>query len=901
MDVAVKINPIPSDFGGNILKLAVAIKNSRRFADPRRIFRELSSMNLKGPTEQILEKAYIDYCDTALDDFCAIFWPCTFTNRRGRCVNVKDRHKKGHQNEKGQIIGTGEYQSNFTWDNFADDWESFLLQNLSSFKNTAQQKIAHNPTTSELVATTSLHHTNINAFYGRLGGAQKFVSHSTCFCCLREMAEHPLPCGHVLCTPCVKGFGQRHEGTSGLYFMAACPLHEGDTLFPTPWEVHFKPPLAGVRVLSLDGGGMRGIVILEVLLRIEKELGQKIPIMDFFDLIVGTRTYAVWHVLTPLLTAHDSTGGILALALGVKRWDVRDSIQRFKKLVDKAFTPKFVGGLKLGKSKYRTKPLEDALKETFKDEAIFGGTRDVASGARKVAVTASCETGEQAVIFANYNRATDDQASYRLDRPDDPSSGLKLWEAARATSAAPTFFKPFVNQRTKEGFIDGAVFHNNPVVIAKYESRLIWPDVEEQHPDIFLSIGTGHNGEDTEGFIDPCHLDQRRQKTRNVLLSRRSEPRPRGIPAFWAFPEVNSWINVLFKRVDNLLDSEATWKNFRKEITASSSHIQAQRYIRVNPRVGFRTPKMDDKNQIDQLHASVSEDMNKARMRTKIISISHRLVASCFYFEKAGPLREVDDNFVIPGTIRCRFARGSDNLRNLGVYIMRHQRHPFQPYFKVQEARHGERTQYIYLIREIIRMMTETASFDVGSIVIPVSQQTALVAIDLHLIDEKKSSGIPISGFPRSLAEGEPLKRPKLTPMAQKRESLRRRRSVLLRRPDDNPDLSRNVSGSGSSSSSDPSAFAETPNDVNNWVRRRLRATRAPPKPVLPLDNQEVFELYGSPPAQGPADQDEDDEALTRALARSEREGFAGLRTMDPGQDEDDEMQRIILLSLLEK
>lgn len=44
MDVAFKMNPIPSDFGGNILKLAVAIKNSRRFNDPKKIFRELSFM-----------------------------------------------------------------------------------------------------------------------------------------------------------------------------------------------------------------------------------------------------------------------------------------------------------------------------------------------------------------------------------------------------------------------------------------------------------------------------------------------------------------------------------------------------------------------------------------------------------------------------------------------------------------------------------------------------------------------------------------------------------------------------------------------------------------------------------------------------------------------------------------
>ncbi|KAF1965274.1 hypothetical protein BU23DRAFT_574994 [Bimuria novae-zelandiae CBS 107.79] len=346
MDVAFRINPIPSDFGGNILKLAIAIKDSNRFSDPRKMFRELSSMvascilldctrqGLKGPAEQILEKAYIEFCDTALDDFCAISWPCTFSNKRGRCVNVKDRHKKGHQNEKGQIIGAGEYVSDFTWESFPDDWFALLQDHLSTFQLSVQQQIAFAPAYSELSATTILHHTNINNFYQRLGGAQKFASHSACFCCLREMAEHPLPCGHVLCTPCVKGYGTTHEGTPGMYNIVACPLHESDTIFDTPWEVYFKPPLAGVRVLSLDGGGIRGIVILQVLLSLEKEFDHRIPIQDFFDLIVGT-----------------STGGILALALGVKGWPVKNCIALFRKVVDRAFTPKFYGGLKIGKRK----------------------------------------------------------------------------------------------------------------------------------------------------------------------------------------------------------------------------------------------------------------------------------------------------------------------------------------------------------------------------------------------------------------------------------------------------------------------------------------------------------------------------------------------------------------------
>lgn len=246
MDVAFRINPIESDFGGKILKLAVGIKNSPHFIDPLKQFRELSFMvascilldcvrqnlmdticslpktrllarygpydvlmrTLLGRAEQILEKAYINYCDTVLDDFCAMFWPCKFKTRRGRCVNVQKRHQKGHQNDKGQIIGTGAYESDFTFDSFAEEWLQLLQKHLSKFQQNVDQQEAHISSPNEIQATTQLHCNNVNSFYQSLGGAQLFISHSACFCCLREIAEHALPCGHVLCTPCIKGYGK---------------------------------------------------------------------------------------------------------------------------------------------------------------------------------------------------------------------------------------------------------------------------------------------------------------------------------------------------------------------------------------------------------------------------------------------------------------------------------------------------------------------------------------------------------------------------------------------------------------------------------------------------------------------------------------------------------------------
>jgi patatin-like phospholipase/acyl hydrolase len=175
---------------------------------------------------------------------------------------------------------------------------------------------------------------------------------------------------------------------------------------------------------------------------------------------------------------------------------------------------------------------------------------------------------------------------------------------ARATSAAPTFFRPLVNGRTKEGYIDGAIFHNNPVRIANYESKLIWPDVEELHPDILLSIGTAHNGENTDGNPGSSVLDQRRAQDRKRLTKDR--PKERKPPGLNPFSEVQSWINVMFKRMDDILDAESIWRDFRKDIITNSSAMEARRYQRLNPKVKSRTPKMDEKKR-DQYTGRRSE------------------------------------------------------------------------------------------------------------------------------------------------------------------------------------------------------------------------------------------------------------------------------------------------------
>lgn len=114
-------------------------------------------------------------------------------------------------------------------------------------------------------------------------------SNKTCFACLQSVPDHSLPCGHVLCEQCVKDFGKVYEDERNCTIISQCLFCFAE--WPSQLQlVRFKPKLAGVRVLTLDGGGIRGIVELEILAEVERRVGLGVPIRDLFDLVVGTST-----------------------------------------------------------------------------------------------------------------------------------------------------------------------------------------------------------------------------------------------------------------------------------------------------------------------------------------------------------------------------------------------------------------------------------------------------------------------------------------------------------------------------------------------------------------------------------------------------------------------------------
>ena len=222
-----------------------------------------------------------------------------------------------------------------------------------------------------------------------------------------------------------------------------------------------KPQTAGNpprRVLSIDGGGIRGIIPAMVVAHIERKLSQ--PAHEIFDLLVGT-----------------STGGILALGLsrpGESR-PAQFSARRVVKLYEEQGANIFEYSLW---RKLRT--VGGILDEAYSHEVLESILGKYFAGA----TLGDCKVPTMVTSYDIQNRCTVFLKSWNADH-----QLVRCRDAARATSAAPTYFepKPLDTGDVASVLIDGGIFMNSPSVSAYAEARKLFPD----EPIAVLSLGTG--------------------------------------------------------------------------------------------------------------------------------------------------------------------------------------------------------------------------------------------------------------------------------------------------------------------------------------------------------------------------------------------------------------------------
>jgi len=187
------------------------------------------------------------------------------------------------------------------------------------------------------------------------------------------------------------------------------------------------------QILSLDGGGIKGLYSAAVLAKIEDDL--RVSVADHFDLIVGT-----------------STGGIIALGLGAG-FRPREIVHFYVSQGPTIF-PRKPWYQRLGcfwSRKYPQEPLKKALQGCFEERRLADS--------------------KKRLVIPSYNLDKDEVYLFKTPHHSRLTRDWKepLWKVALATSAAPTYF-PACRDVDRIRLIDGGVWANNPTMVGIVEA-----------------------------------------------------------------------------------------------------------------------------------------------------------------------------------------------------------------------------------------------------------------------------------------------------------------------------------------------------------------------------------------------------------------------------------------------
>jgi hypothetical protein len=231
-------------------------------------------------------------CQQHVDDCC----PCSGTTQIStlvlRCTSVKSMHGGMHQSDMATMTGNP-----CRWDGDFTPAGARTIPTLLQFLEQAVLTVKKPDRRDFLLKHRMLRLKSL---------AVKVSSLDTCIGCLLQAPTEGHACGHSLCLSCSE------ENPDSCIICGQ----------QSAWRRFSLPPNCGFRILSLDGGGIRGVVELLILKRLEALL-YNISIVKFFDLIGGT-----------------STGGIIALALGARGLTVDEGLEMYRKLGSRAFVPR---------------------------------------------------------------------------------------------------------------------------------------------------------------------------------------------------------------------------------------------------------------------------------------------------------------------------------------------------------------------------------------------------------------------------------------------------------------------------------------------------------------------------------------------------------------------------------
>ncbi|KAE8384152.1 hypothetical protein BDV23DRAFT_191948 [Aspergillus alliaceus] len=286
---------------------------------------------------------------------------------------------------------------------------------------------------SPVTSSVRLQQATLNNFFARCAWLS---STTTCLFCLCRPPEHMLGCGHSMCDTCISIFGTR---ASAEYHVdiSQCPI----CLQPFHLTVRQLPPTKRPVIMTLDRGGVRGIVSLGLLQALEKRLGEIIQVSQIPDLVTGT-----------------SVGGIIRLDFACNGTSAQESYTRFPIFARRVFPPEGTMLSLWNNKQYSSETLDATLQELYPPERRIFDISEISPTRCRVAITANRVSDGRICVLANYR-------------------GVE-----QSVSGAPwyQFLIPGENTET--------LFYGK--YIALEECRVIWSSTKV--PDLHISVGTGY-------------------------------------------------------------------------------------------------------------------------------------------------------------------------------------------------------------------------------------------------------------------------------------------------------------------------------------------------------------------------------------------------------------------------
>lgn len=304
------------------------------------------------------------------------------------------------------------------------------------------------------------------------------------------------------------------------------------------------------RILSLDGGGIRGIIPAQILVALEKKLQKKTNkpearIADYFDLIAGTSTGGI---LTCVYLTPEKPGS------SKPRFKAEDAVDLYIENGHQIFSVSWFQKIRsvsgLFNEMYPSSGIESVLHKYFGDLQL----KDLI---RPCLVSSYDVDNSKANFFTQHDAQKDGKNYYVRD-------------VARATSAAPTYFEVAsvnsLNAKSKVlPLIDGGVFANNPAMCAYAEAQ-VWNFRKNEDPItntedlLILSLGNGGNTQ--------MHYQYEKVKDWGIIE--------------WIKPLINIMMSGVEQTVDYQL--KQLFKAVKRE----------NQYVRIEPGIYGANREMDD-------------------------------------------------------------------------------------------------------------------------------------------------------------------------------------------------------------------------------------------------------------------------------------------------------------------